>query len=98
MHGGPGSDARSEAAGARLVLLGADPLDAPEALLENGRIKARFATPLRRFSSTRIFGNVGNHVPVENRLAVGPAVVDAVQAGRRGPSGSVWAAHHAAAA
>ena len=62
-----------------LVLPGEDLLNGPEALLENGWIEAQFAAPLRRFTPTRVFGNVGNHAPVENRLAVGPAVVDAVQ-------------------
>jgi len=55
-----------------LVLSGEDPPDGPEALLENGWIEALFAAPPWRFTPTRIFGNVGNHVPVEIRLAVGP--------------------------
>src|ERR1700682_2143563 len=65
-----------------LVLPGEDPLDGPEALLENGWIVAQFAAPLPRLSPRWIFGDVRNHVPVENRRAVGPAVVDAVQADR----------------
>ena len=55
------------------------PLNGPEALLEDSRIKALLAAPLRGFTPARIFRNVGHHAPVENGLAVGPAVVDAVQ-------------------
>lgn len=68
MHSGCGSDARSEAVGAALVLSGDDPLDGPDVLLENGCIEVRFAVSLRRFASARVFGNVGIHVRLKIAL------------------------------
>ena len=49
-----------------------------EALLENGRIKDRLAAPLRLFSAARIGVDVGNHAAVEDRAAVGLAIVQLV--------------------
>ena len=50
-------------------------------LLEDGRLEEdRLATPLGLLSTARIGVNVGNHAAVEDRLAVGPAIVDAIEA------------------
>src|SRR5271157_655642 len=59
---------------------GKHPLDRPEALFENGRLEDRLAAPLRLLSAAGIGVDVGNHAAVEDRLAVGPAVVDAIEA------------------
>ncbi|MBB5501258.1 hypothetical protein HDG37_005487 [Paraburkholderia sp. MM5384-R2] len=50
---------------------------------EIGRVEALLATALCSLATARVFRNVGNHAPVENGLAVGPAVVDAVQTDAR---------------
>src|SRR5260370_40165641 len=61
------------------VFPGEDALDGAEALIENGRIEQRLATMLRGCAATRIGVDVGLHGAIENGLAVGPAVVDAIQ-------------------
>jgi len=61
------------------VFPGEDALDGAEALIENGRIEQRLATTLRGFAATRIGVDVGLHGAIENGLAVGPAVGDAIQ-------------------
>src|SRR3984885_3379820 len=55
------------------------PLDRPEALFEDGRLEDRLAAPLGLLAAARIGVNVGNHAAVEDRLAVGPAVVDTIK-------------------
>jgi hypothetical protein len=63
-----------------LVLRGKHPLDRPEALFEDGRLEDRLAAPLGLLSAARIWVDVGNHAAVEDRLAVGPVVVGAIEA------------------
>jgi hypothetical protein len=72
-----GVSRRSQAA--KFIFPGEHPLNGAKALFKDRRIEAALATVLRRFASTRVLGNVGNHAAIENRLAVGPSVVDAVQ-------------------
>src|SRR5271165_552363 len=75
------SDGRSDLAVVpELVLPGKHPLDRPEAFFENGRLEDRLAAPLRLLSAARIGVDVGNHAAVEDRLAVDPAIVDAIEA------------------
>jgi hypothetical protein len=64
---------------AELVFPGKHPFDCPEALCENGWIEDHLASPLRLLSTARIGVDVGNHATIEDRLAVGPAVVDAIE-------------------
>ena len=71
---------------AKLILPGEDALNGPEALVEDGRVKAILAVPLRGFAPARIVCNIGHHAAVEDGLVVGPAVVDAVQADDRPPA------------
>ena len=56
------------------------PLDGVEPLFENGRVKERFAASLRDLSSTGVGVDVGDHPAIENRFAINPAIVNAVQA------------------
>ena len=67
---------------AKLVFPGEHALDGAKAFLQDGRIEVRLATPLGCFTSTRVLWNIRVHVPVEDGPAIGPAVVDAVQAHR----------------
>ena len=64
---------------AELVFLGEDKFDGPGALLEDRRIEAPLAATLWVFSTTRVLGDVRRHAAIEDRLAVVPAVVDAIQ-------------------
>ena len=57
---------------AELIFPGKDAFDGPEALLEDRRIKALLAAPLRCFSPTRVLGDVRGHAAIEDRLAVVP--------------------------
>src|SRR5260370_39580451 len=50
-----------------------------EALVENGGVEQRLATALRGFAATRVGVDVGRHAAIEDGLAVGPAIVDAIQ-------------------
>ena len=82
MHVTDAFKARLQAA--KFIFPGEHALNGAKALFKDRRIEAALATALRGFASTRVLGNVGNHAAIENRLAVGPAVVDAVQT-RLGP-------------
>ncbi len=66
----------------KLVFLGEHALVSAKALLEDGRIEVPLTASLWCFTATPVFGNIGTHVQVENKLTIGPAVVDAVQAHR----------------
>ena len=65
---------------AKLVFPGKEALNSPEALFEDGRIEALPATALRGIAPTRILREVRRHAAIEDCLAVGAAIVDAVQA------------------
>ena len=62
-----------------LIFPGKDAFDGSEALLEDRLIKVLLAPALRCFASTRILGDVRGHAAIENRPAVVPAIVDAIQ-------------------
>src|ERR1700733_2792755 len=64
---------------AELVLPGKHPLDSPEALFEDGRLEDRLAASLRLLAAPRIGVDVGNHAAIEDRFAVGSAVVDTIK-------------------
>ena len=65
---------------AELALPGKHALDGPEALLEDRRIKVLPAAALRCFSPTRVLRDVRGHAAIEDRVAIGPTVVDTIQA------------------
>ena len=62
-----------------LVFPSKHPLDRLESFLKYRRIKERLAASLGLFSTTRIRVDVGDHATIENGLAVGRAVVDALR-------------------
>ena len=64
---------------AELIFPGEDAFDGPEALLEDRRIKALLATAFRCFAPTLVLGDARGHAAIEDRLAVVPAIVDAIQ-------------------
>jgi hypothetical protein len=65
---------------AKLVLPGKDAFDGSEALLEDRRVKVLLAPAFRRFAPARVLGDVRGHAAIEDRAAVGPAIVDPIQA------------------
>src|ERR1700686_5539816 len=77
VHGTDALEAQQQAA--KFVLPGEHALDGTESLIENGRVEQRLATALRGAPAPRIGVDVGRHASIEDRLAVGPAVVHAIQ-------------------
>ena len=65
---------------AELVFPGEDPLDGAKAFFKDGGIEERLAPAPGSFPATRIGVDVGRHAAIEDGLAVGPAVVDAIEA------------------
>jgi len=63
-----------------LILPSEHALDGVEPLFENGGVEDRLAAPLGGFSSAWIRVDVRNHAAIENRFAIYPAIVDAIQA------------------
>ncbi len=63
-----------------LVFPGEDPLDGAKAFFEEGGIEQWLAAEPGCFPATRIGVDVGRHAAIEDSLAVGPAVVDAIEA------------------
>ena len=60
------------------VLPAKDALDGAEAFFEKPWLEQWLATMLRYFASARVRVDVGRHAAIENRLAVVPAIVDAI--------------------
>ena len=56
-------------------------LDGVEPLFENGGVEDRLAAPLGGFCAAWIRVDVRNHAAIENRFAIYPAIVNAIQAG-----------------
>jgi hypothetical protein len=52
----------------------------PKSFLKYRRFKERLATALGLLSAAHVRVDVGDHAAIENRLAVGPTVVGAIQA------------------
>jgi putative SOS response-associated peptidase YedK len=50
-----------------------------KAFLEYSRIKVLPTSAFRCLATTRIFGDIRDHAEIEDRLSVGPAIVDAIQ-------------------
>jgi hypothetical protein len=67
-----------------LVFPSKHPLDPLKSFLKYRRIEQRLAASFRLLSITHIRVDIGNHAAIENGLAVGPAVVDAIQADNTG--------------
>src|SRR3954447_16304941 len=63
-----------------LVFPGKYPLDRPKSFLKYRRIEQRFAASLGLLPTTCIRVDIGDHAAIENGFAVGPTVVDAIQA------------------
>src|SRR3954468_1969026 len=63
-----------------LVFPSKHPLDRLKSFLKYRRVKHRLAASLGLLSAARIRIDVGDHAAIENRLAVGPTVIDAIQA------------------
>src|SRR3954447_25173015 len=63
-----------------LVFPSKHPLDRLKSFLEYRRIEQRLAAALGLGSTTYIRVDVGDHAAIENGFAVGPTVVDAIQA------------------
>ena len=63
-----------------LILPSEYALDGVEPLFENGGVEDRLAAPLGGFSAAWIRVDVRNHAAIENRFAIYPAIVDAIQA------------------
>src|SRR5665647_1830557 len=62
------------------VLPSEDALDGAKALFEDGITEHTFGSTLGGFSAARVLVDVRNHVAVEDRFAVGFAIVDPVEA------------------
>src|SRR5258708_20820000 len=62
------------------VLPAEDPLDGAEPFFEDRWIEQRLAAGFRCFASTRVRVDVGDHAAIEDGFAVGPAIVDPLQA------------------
>lgn len=63
-----------------LIFPGKDPLDRPKPFPKYSRIEQRLAASLWLLSTTYIRVDIGDHATIENRFAVSPTVVDAIQA------------------
>ena len=51
-----------------------------KSLVKNSRLKERLAAALGSFSAARIGIDVGDHATIENRFAVQPTIIDAIEA------------------
>ena len=78
-----------------LVFPGEDPLDGAKALFEDGGIEERLAPASGFLPAAGIGVDVGRHAAIEDGLAVGPAVVDAVQADDAAVQGEADGTGHA---
>src|ERR1035437_2657909 len=63
----------------KLVLPREHAFDGAKALLEDGRTEQAFGSALGGFPGARVLVDVGNPVAVEDRFAVGLAIVDAIE-------------------
>src|SRR3954449_11239728 len=63
-----------------LVFPSKHPLDRLKSFLKYRWLKERLAASLGLLSAARIRVDVGDHAAIEDGLAVGPAVIDAIQA------------------
>ena len=63
----------------KLVLPGEHAFDGGEAFFEDGRTEHALGSALGGLSVTRVLIDIWNHPPVEDRFAIGLAVVDTIQ-------------------